>query len=55
MSDYSNLETVKSSLKKSYKPNGKDKWKYSIAGVEYSVVLKREEWYFTVFTSKKDK
>jgi hypothetical protein len=55
MSDYSNLEIVKSLLNKNYKSAGKDKWKYSIAGVEYTVVLKREEWYFTVFTSKNEK
>jgi hypothetical protein len=55
MSDYSNLELVRSTLKKNYKAAGKDKWVYNIGGVAYSVVLKKEEWYFTVFTSKKTK
>jgi hypothetical protein len=52
MSDYSNLLQVKKDLNAQYKPAGKDTWKYIVGGVKYTVKLKREEWYFTVFTSK---
>jgi hypothetical protein len=55
MSDYSNLEEVKAKLNKAYKPFGKDKWIYSVKGVTYLVTLKRTDWFFTVFTSKKEK
>jgi len=54
VSDYSNLLQVKKDLNNSYKSTGKDTWKYSIDGVKYVVKLKREEWYFTVFTTKDD-
>lgn len=52
MSDYSNLLQVKKDLNAQCKPAGKDIWKYTAGGVKYIVKLKREEWYFTVFTSK---
>jgi hypothetical protein len=52
ISSYSNLPEVKQSLNKKYKPAGKDKWRYSENGVGYVVELKREEWFFCVFTSK---
>jgi len=55
MSDYSNLKDVRAKLSKNYKPKGKDSWTYTINGAVYQVVLKKEEWYFTVFTSKKEK
>jgi hypothetical protein len=55
MSDFSNLEEVKAKLNKAYKPSGKDKWVYNLNGINYQVTLKRAEWYFTVFTSKKEK
>jgi len=55
MSDYSNLEDVKTFLNKHYKSSGKDKWTYTINKTVYQVTLKREEWFFTVFTSEKKK
>jgi len=51
VSDYSNLLQVKKDLDKNYKPVGKDTWKYTIDDKKYVVTLKREEWYFTVFTT----
>jgi hypothetical protein len=55
MSAYTNLEDIKSRLNKAYKPNGKDKWTYKVNGITYLITLKRSEWFFTVFTSKKEK
>jgi len=53
MSDYSNLDQVKQDLNKRFKAAGKDQWAYTLNGVLYMVKLKREEWFFCVFTSKK--
>lgn len=53
MSDYSNLDQVKKDLNKRFKVAGKDQWTYTINGVSYLVKLKRDEWFFSVFTSKK--
>ncbi|HEY4787685.1 MAG TPA: hypothetical protein VIH57_16625, partial [Bacteroidales bacterium] len=54
MSDYSNLLQVKKDLDKNYKSAGKNTWKYTKDGVKYVVKLKREEWFFTVFTAKEE-
>ncbi len=50
-SDYANLLQVKKQLSK-YKPAEKNKWVYIEKGVKYTVKLKQEEWFFSVFTSK---
>jgi hypothetical protein len=55
ISDYMNLLDVKNNLDKNYKPSGKDKWTYTVDKVTYLVTLKREKWFFSVFTSKKEK
>jgi hypothetical protein len=55
MSDYTNLEEVKTGLNKNFKSEGKDKWIYTRNKTTYLVTLKREEWFFTVFTSKQKK
>lgn len=52
MSSYSNLLQVKKELGQKYKTAGKDRWQYTENGIKYLVKLKREEWYFSVFTSK---
>jgi hypothetical protein len=54
MSDFSNLEQAKGYLNKNYKAAGKNQWIYAVDGVTYLVKLKSEEWYFSVFTSKKE-
>jgi hypothetical protein len=54
ISDYTNLLDVKNNLAQ-YKPAGKDKWTYTLNGVTYLVTLTREKWFFSVFTSKKEK
>ncbi len=51
--DYSMLDHIKEQMKK-YKPSGKDKWSYTIDGQEYNIVLHRDEWYFSLTTSKKN-
>lgn len=53
MSDYSNLSQVKQDLNKRYKASGKDQWAYTLNGITYQVKLKREEWFFCVFTCPK--
>jgi hypothetical protein len=55
ISDYSNILEVKNSLAKNYKQAGKDKWIYKYNGEVYSIILKREKWFFSVFTAKKEK
>lgn len=55
ISDYMNLLDVKNNLDKNYKPSGKDKWTYTVDKETYLVTLKREKWFFSVFTSKKEK
>ena len=52
ISDYSNLDLVKSDMKK-FKPVGRDQWVYSKDGKEYIIKMKREEWFFSLFTCKK--
>ena len=52
MSDYSNLTLVKKELSNKYKATGKDQWIYTVKGVEYLVKLKRDDWFFSVITSK---
>lgn len=54
MSDYSNLNILNKDLNRKYKKVGKDKWIYNLGGTAYMVKLKREEWFFTIFTSKKE-
>ncbi len=53
MSDYSNLDIAKKDLNARCKKQGKDKWTYNVNGTVYLVKLKKEEWFFTIFTSKK--
>jgi hypothetical protein len=55
ISDYLNLMDVKNNLAKNYKPAGKDKWVYKYNGEIYTITLKREKWFFSVFTAKKEK
>lgn len=50
--DYSELNSIKLKLKK-YKQISKDKWMYSKNGKTYFIRLKREEWFFSLFTSLK--
>ena len=50
--DYSMIDQVKEDMKK-YKPGGKDKWNYTVNGVQYVITLHREEWYFSLSTNKK--
>jgi hypothetical protein len=54
MSDYSNLNNRLKYLNEQYKKAGNMKWIYiDNKGVTYMVDLVKEEWYFTIVTSKK--
>ena len=52
VSDYTNLIDVKKELNSKFKSAGKDCWKYTQNGIKCKVKLKRDEWFFSVFTSK---
>jgi len=54
MSDYSLLDLVKKDLNMNYKKINEYSWTYQWKGVTYLVILKQEEWFFTIFTSKKE-
>jgi hypothetical protein len=54
MSDYANLPSVKERLDKEYQTLGEDRWKFSSNGATYLVILKREEWFFSVITLKSE-
>jgi hypothetical protein len=54
MSDYSNLELRIMKMNNAYKSIEKDKWSYTINNEEFIVNLKREKWYFTLETRKKN-
>lgn len=50
--DYSELNKVKKRLKQ-YKQVGKNKWMYKTDSAVYFMQLNHEEWFFSLFTSKK--
>lgn len=52
MSDYSNLDDALNDLNKNYKTVKVNEWIYSIDGVNYSVTLAEEEWFFTILVKK---
>jgi hypothetical protein len=54
MSDFSNLQTRKDELDKEYKSSGENKWTFINNGTTYIIELKKEEWFFTITTKKKD-
>ena len=53
MSDYSNLDDAIKKLNNKYKKVKQNEWVYSLEKVSYSVILKEEEWFFTIETKKK--
>ena len=53
MVDYLYLDGMKKDLNKRYHKAGTNKWTYSKGNIAYQITLKREEWFFTLFTSKK--
>jgi hypothetical protein len=54
MCDFSAIEDVKKELNTNYTEAGTDQWIYSVKGIVYMVKLKRGDWFFTVFTKKKE-
>lgn len=53
MVDYMYLDGMKKDLNKKYKKAGTNKWTYTRGNTAYQITLKREEWFFSLFTSKK--
>jgi hypothetical protein len=53
MSDYSNLDGKLKFLSKNYKKRAADCWTYNRQGIDYLVQIKKEEWYFTLITTRK--
>lgn len=54
ISDYSNLKIRIDDLNKKYKSAGEFKWVFIERGEVYFVELKKEQWYFTIITKKKN-
>jgi hypothetical protein len=52
--DYSNINDAIAELNKKYTSEGSDTWYYMDKEKKYCVVLKEEEWFFTVTTSLKE-
>ncbi len=53
MCDYSNINDMENYLNSTYIPDGKNKWFYTVDGIQYSVQLVEEDWFFTVTTQLK--
>jgi hypothetical protein len=53
MSDYSNEKIRTDELDKKYKKTGDHFWTFVDKGENFTVELKKEEWYFTIITKKK--
>ncbi|MFW5886913.1 MAG: hypothetical protein ACOCUL_04070 [Bacteroidota bacterium] len=54
ISDYSNMNTRVKELNKKYAKIGENKWEYEMKGIKYIIELKKDEWYFTIQTKKKE-
>ncbi len=53
MSDYSYLDDFKNVLNKKYEEVEEGKWEYEKGGEDYTVTMKKGEWFFTLITKKK--
>jgi hypothetical protein len=53
MSDFSNEKNRRAELDKNYKRVSDNNWAFTDNGVNFTVELKKEEWYFTIVTKKK--
>ena len=52
--DYSNINDVVAELNELYKKDGYNKWYYKDKGRRYNVILKEDDWFFTVTVKKKE-
>ena len=53
--DYSNINDVVAQLNDDYKEDGFNKWYYKDKGKKYDVILKEDDWFFTVTVKKEEK
>lgn len=53
MSDYSSYRTTVNSFNEQYKKVAPNEWNYIVDTTIYKVILKREEWYYSVFITTK--
>jgi hypothetical protein len=54
MSDYMNLRSTRESLDKKFARVGENQWMHKSTGKEFQILLKEEEWYFSVTIRKKE-
>lgn len=55
MSDYSSFTSTLSEFNKKYKKVGKMEWNYKIEGITYKVLVRKEEWFYSVIVTTKTK
>ncbi len=55
MSDYSSFRSTLSEFNKKYKKVGPMEWNYKIEGITYKVLVRKEEWFYSVIVTTKTK
>ncbi|HEX3006299.1 MAG TPA: hypothetical protein VHO90_01655 [Bacteroidales bacterium] len=55
MCDYSSYKETLNEFNKKYKKTGPNEWNYVNAGITYKVVLKKEDWFYSVIVTTKTK
>lgn len=55
MCDYSSLKPTVAQFNKNYTKVSSNVWNYQINGITYKVVLKKEEWFYSVIITPKNK
>ncbi|NJK94371.1 MAG: hypothetical protein HC905_05015 [Bacteroidales bacterium] len=55
MSDYSSFKKTVTEFNKKYKKISSNEWNYKHNGFTYKVILKKEEWFYSVIVTPKNK
>lgn len=55
MCDYSSYKETLNEFNKNYKKISSSEWNYSINNITYTVILKKEEWFYSVIVTTKNK
>ncbi len=55
MSDYSSFKSTLAEFNKKYKKAGSMEWTYKIEGITYKVLVRKEEWFYSVIVTTKTK
>lgn len=55
MCDYSSYKKAISDFNKKYKKISSTEWNYKLDGITYKVILKKEEWFYSVIVTPKNK